>query len=140
MLNCYCTTIGIGIGGGILLLLLTISCAVNVAQYYHKIKQTHLKKGGTYIFIVLLSKFAIARVKEQIELETSKKSSSGGDNQLYAEITDLDAVTPVSTMQNTPTSHGLPVTSSHQYDSVVLNETKSGGDYQFTLCEAYGVH
>ena len=83
----------------------------------------------------------------QVELEVSKDEGENvGENQLYAEIGDPD--TPTATVSptqdvNAPTSPppaaATGPSTSHQYDDVVLNVPKPGGDYQLTLCAAYGI-
>ena len=66
------------------------------------------------------------------------------ENQLYAEIKDPESLEHPSTSSEVvrvapdPTPTGP---TSHHYDNVVLAEGPSpSGDYQLTLCAAYGVH
>ena len=65
----------------------------------------------------------------------------GDDNQVYAEIRDQDTTAPSTTQ---PQDMAAPSTaahtsSSHQYEDVSDVARAGGGDYQITLCAAYGV-
>ena len=60
------------------------------------------------------------------------------ESQLYAEIkedSEQDTRPAPALPDHTPVGN-----TPHDYDDVVLQDPKSGGDYQLTLCEAYGVH
>ena len=70
----------------------------------------------------------------ELDLVERKDTTSAeiGENQLYAEIKDPESLEHPSTFSD-PTFH--------HYDNVVLAEGPSpSGDYQLTLCAAYGVH
>ena len=60
-----------------------------------------------------------------------------GDNQVYAEIRDQDTTTPSTTQPQDVTVATGTVHTSHQYEDV-SDVTRAGGDYQITLCAAYG--
>ena len=79
----------------------------------------------------------------ELDLVERKDTTSAeiGENQLYAEIKDPESLEHPSTSSEvvrvaTPTGP-----TSHHYDNVVLAEAPSpSGNYQLTLCAAYGVH
>ena len=78
----------------------------------------------------------------ELDLVERKDTTSAeiGENQLYAEIKDPESLEHPSTSSEVadPTPTGP---TSHHYDNVVLTEGPSpSGDYQLTLCAAYGVH
>ena len=79
--------------------------------------------------------------------------------QLYAEIKDSNSHSELNipspdtsprhpeseSVENERAAQPLPDhtpvgNTSHDYDDVVLQDPKSDGDYQLTLCEAYGIH
>ena len=71
-----------------------------------------------------------------------------GDNQVYAEIRDQDTTAPSTTQPQdmaapSLTGSGVTVYTSHQYEDVsdvaAATARAGGGDYQITLCAAYGV-
>ena len=80
----------------------------------------------------------------ELDLVERKDTTSAeleiGENQLYAEIKDPESLEHPSTSSEVvrvapdPTPTGP---TSHHYDNVVL---AASGDYQLTLCAAYGVH
>ena len=80
----------------------------------------------------------------ELDLVERKDTTSAEieENQLYAEIKDPESLEHPSTSSEVvrvapdPTPTGP---TSHHYDNVVLAEGPSG-DYQLTLCAAYGVH
>ena len=79
-----------------------------------------------------MCKMSLSKIKADHEAEGI--SIGVEDNQLYAEI--RDPAHPSST-QNIHTHPAAPVTpglTSNGYEDVAL---KSGGNYQFTHCEAY---
>ena len=87
-------------------------------------------------------------ITTQVELDLVERkdttSAEIGENQLYAEIKDPESLEHPSTSPEVvrvapdPTPTGP---TSHHYDNVVLAEGPSpSGDYQLTLCAAYGVH
>ena len=71
--------------------------------------------------------------------ETNSSKEGSEENQLYAEIRDPVPPNPSSSggpLQDVVRSH-----TPHHYDNVVLEDPKPlSGDYQVTMCEAYGVH
>ena len=79
----------------------------------------------------------------ELDLVERKDTTSAeiGENQLYAEIKDPESLEHPSTSSEVvrvapdPTPTG-PM--SRHYDNVVL--ASPSGDYQLTLCAAYGVH
>ena len=78
-------------------------------------------------------------------LEHSEDANIHIENQLYAEIKDINPDTPVSPHPTECVADPTPSTkatapTSHHYDEVVLDNHKPSGDYQLTICEAYGVH
>ena len=61
---------------------------------------------------------------------------------VYAEIRDQDTTAPSTTQpQDTaaPSTAATITHSSHQYEDVSGAARAGGGDYQITLCAAYGV-
>ena len=82
--------------------------------------------------------------RTQVELEDMFGDTSGdgdGDNQVYAEIGDQDTTAPSTTQPQdmaAPSAAGSGDTS-HQYEDVSNVARTGGGDYQITLCAAYGV-
>ena len=77
----------------------------------------------------------------ELDLVERKDTTSAeiGENQLYAEILEHPSTSSeVVRVAPDPTPTGP---TSHHYDNVVLAEGPSpSGDYQLTLCAAYGVH
>ena len=107
--------------------------------------RSHKQDTTRFDYGRILDKFIILTTN-RIENELPKETPTAtGENQLYAEIIDQEpssapehnsrAASHVSAPQATG-----PTPKSHPYDGVVLDVPKTGGDYQLTPCEAYGVH
>ena len=97
------------------------------------------RKFGVWITVFNYHNSNTLASKTQGDLDLSKiNESSAGEEQLYAEIEDAEQAQNVGTAANAPT---ITTTPSPHYDDVVLEVPKpAGGDYQLTLCAAYGVH
>ena len=82
--------------------------------------------------------------KVGLNSEHSEDANIHIENQLYAEIKDSNrdsAPVPYAECVADPTpSTKTTAPTSHHYDEVVLDNRKPSGDYQLTVCEAYGVH
>ena len=77
---------------------------------------------------------------EDLESQRSTDTEPNTENQLYAEIKDLEPYTIL--MEEVGVATEPSAATSHQYVNVEL-ETKRprlSGNYQLSVCEAYGVH